>query len=348
MKEADGEGGFVLVATLWFVALLALVAVIIAGWMSRTLDRAHLLQRRAEAQIAEIDAVNRIAYLMTSNYFSVRGLEVLSGSALAAAGEMIMGGVEPLAGTPHIALDGRPYRLGNLVLRLQDEHGLYSLNFPTRETLAQLLRTYGIPYDERDGLTDKLLDYLDKNEFFSRLNGATREEYQRGGRPPPRLGPLLTPWELHRVLGWGDYGALWRGDAPLPAITTTSDLVGINPNTASAAVLATAGFADDAIARLLQHRQKYLIENDQDLELASGQAMPFLPGQFIFFPAPGLRLTLAAADGPEVRVIALRLTPTGQEPLRIDYSVALPRSGTERDLLARKDLPDLPAAAAGP
>ncbi len=45
--QRPGEGGFVLIATLWFVALLALVAVIIAGWMSRSLDR-HLSAAAAD------------------------------------------------------------------------------------------------------------------------------------------------------------------------------------------------------------------------------------------------------------------------------------------------------------
>jgi DNA uptake protein ComE-like DNA-binding protein len=346
-RRCDGESGFVLVATLWFVALLAFVAVIVAGWMSRTLERTHLLQQRAEARTAEIDAMNRVAYLMISNYFSQRGLEVLSGRDLTSAGEAVLEGVTTATGAPYIALDDRPYRFGDIVIRLQDDRGLYNLNFPDRNSLGNLLRAYGVPYDARDGLTDKLLDYLDRNENFSRLNGATRQDYARVGRPPPRNGPLLTPWESYRVLGWDRYRSLWHGTTPLPQIVSlSSEATGVNPNTASAKVLSTIpGLGEAAIARLLQYRARYLIENYGDLELATGEVLPIVLGQFFFFPANSLRLTLASAHDPEVHLLALRLTPLGPTPLRIDYAVALPQSGADRILLAREDLPPLPSPA---
>ena len=348
-ESRGAERGFVLIAAIWFVAILAFVAVIISGWMTRSLGRASTMQERIIARAAEVSAINRVAYLMTSSYFSARGLEVLSGRALADAGELLLGAVEPVAGASYIAVDDRPYRYGDVVVRLQDDRGLFNLNYSDRAALGNLLRVYGIPYADRDGLTDKLFDYIDRNEFTSRLNGAAREEYVRTGRPAPREGPLLTPWEIYRVLGWDQYKSLWTVAAPLPAVTTVSSMTNLNPNTAPEAIVRTIpGLDTDAVTRLLQYRTKYLILNQEDLQRATGRILPFILGQFSFFPGPDLHLTLTSAHDPENHILALRLTPMGSAPYRIDYAVEQPHSDGDRTLLTRKDLPDLPTVADTP
>ncbi len=296
--------------------------------------------------------MNRVAYLITTNYFSDRGLEVLRGQALADAGNMDhpFTSVTPAEGAPYVALDDRPYRLGDSVVRLQDERGLCNINFPDRGALGRLLGAYGVPYDDRDGLIDKLLDYIDRNPTLSRLNGATGRDYQEAGRPPPRNGPLLTPWEAYRVLGWDQYGSLWRGEAPLPEmIALNGNAIGLNPNTAPEAVLRSIpGLGDDQVAQVLQYRATYPINSADDLDRATGATLPYAPGQFLFFPASSLRLTLAAARDPEIHFVSLRLTPIGPTPYRIDYDVARPRSGADRDLVARKDMPAFPEFADSP
>ena len=50
------EDGFALVTTLWFLALLALVAVVVEGWISAALERATALQERVESRAALIGA----------------------------------------------------------------------------------------------------------------------------------------------------------------------------------------------------------------------------------------------------------------------------------------------------
>ena len=73
--------GFVLVAVIWFIALIALVTAIIGNWMSSGLQGFAALRDRIVAEQELQSATNQVAYLMVSNYFSSRGLEVLSGDA---------------------------------------------------------------------------------------------------------------------------------------------------------------------------------------------------------------------------------------------------------------------------
>jgi hypothetical protein len=286
---------------------------------------------------------------MVTGYWSPRGLELGNGDAL--AGQVMPNTLAfaERAGTPYIALDNRPYRFGKLVLRLQDDHGLLPLNFPDRYTLAGLLREYGVAYDERDVLIDRLLDYIDRSAGVH-LNGADAADYLSAGRPPPRNAPLLTPWELHRILGWDRVASLWQGDDPITAVVTTRDLAGLNPNTAPAAVLrAVAGLDSRAVAGLLRYRAKFLLTGTLDFERATGVALAVNPMFFYFSPASSLRLTLVSPHDPLRRVVAIRVAPVGASPYRIDYEAALPRGADERALLDRIDgVPPLPAAPASP
>jgi hypothetical protein len=68
-------------------------------------------------------------------------------------------------------------------------------------TLAACLGVLGVPAEDRDGLIDKLLDYLDADSF-RRLNGAEAPEYLEAG---------LTVW---------------------PRLTSIAPVAGFNVNTA--------------------------------------------------------------------------------------------------------------------
>lgn len=344
MRPRGSESGFALLAAIWFIAVLALVAVAIAGWMERSLGLAQRLQERLAAHRATIDAENEIAFDMVTGYFSTRGLELPQGRELAAA----MTPASPFgynfaAETRYLALDDRPYKLGSVVVRLQDERGLYNLANPDPNLLGNLLRSYGVPYEDRGGLIDRLLDYMNKSPF-SRLNGATSADYLSAGRPPPRGAPLLTPWEASRVLSWGGYPALWREPDALPDLTAIGDTVQLNPNTAPARVLRTLpGMDDEAVERVLKYRARYIIESDIDLDRAAGVNIPVDPFEyFFFFPSGNLRVTMLSADDPLVHSFELRWTAVGMAPYRVDYAVNVPADDDAANLARASGLPAFP------
>lgn len=340
--RGNREAGFVLIAALWFVALLALVAVIVGSWVEHSLGRTSGLQDRITARRETIDLVNEISFLMLTNYFSPRGLEILAPADRAAISSVDAFAFVPGEGTRAVALDNRAYRLGDAVVELQDDHGLYKLNFPDPEALGRLLGQYGVSYDASAILNDRLLDYMVQSPL-QRLNGANAEAYLRAGRPPPRNDRLLTPWEAYRVLGWDASNAVWNSPVPLPEVTTVRDIGGLNPNTAPAAVLRTIPGVDDrAIASLVNYRANRVIQNELDLDSATGLAIPVHPGQFYFFPGNSLRVTLLSERDPLARVVEIRLDPLGSVPIRIDYSIERPQTAAERAVLLQADLPVLP------
>jgi hypothetical protein len=331
------EDGFALLAAIWFAAVSALVAVIVAGWMTRSLGLAARLQDRLAAHSAIISAQNEVAFRMLAGFFSTRGLELPHGAEReqAMAPEAIVNGFDYASETSYLRLDDRPYRLGDAIIRLQDDRGLYTLNHPDPAWLNNLLRDHQVRYEERSVLLDRLLGYQDKSALY-RLNGAVAADYVRAGRPPPRQAPLLTPWEALRVLSWDAYPALWRGPDALPNLTTIGDTPKLNPNTAPAAILRSLpGMTEAAVERVIKYRERYAIQSSIDLDRAAEIAVAVDPFEFYFFPAADLRVTILAANNPLVHRVALRLTPIAAAPYRVDYAVDLPADEQSRALAAK-------------
>jgi hypothetical protein len=338
-RRSGGEAGFVLIAAIWFVALLALLGVVIAGWMARSTARTAALADRFALQAEADDAVNRVAWLMASNFFSQRGLELLQGEDWVRAATPGTAYVDPTAATPYLALDDRPYRMGPLAVRLQDLQGLFDLNTTTSEVLDDLLRVYQVPYTARGAMIDRLLAYAGRSE--SRDAGGDSGDYLGAGRPPPRDALLLTPWEAARVLGWDAWPQFWQGADPLAETTTTGGSAAINLNTAPALVLGTLpGFDDQAIAALIDYRRSFLLSGPIDIDRATGVDMPYNLYRYAFFPDGRLRLTLTAPPTPFREVVEIRQTPLSAAPYRVDYAVDLPESGRAG---AAGDLAQLPA-----
>ncbi|MBV8122318.1 MAG: general secretion pathway protein GspK [Alphaproteobacteria bacterium] len=342
---ARREEGFVLVATIWFVALLAVVAVIIAGWLERSLGRATALKDRVAAHGEMIGTVDRVAFLMLTGYYSPRGIEVGNPGGLVDEAFPNTLDFARGAGTPYIGLDDQPYRAGAIILRLQDDHGLLNLSYPDGYFLSGVLRQYGVSDNDTGVLLDRLLDYTNKSPLIH-LNGASVDSYIRAGRPAPRDNPLLTPWEPHRVLGWDEYANLWKGPEPFSELVSVRAIAGLNPNTAPAAVLrAIPGLDENAVDHLLNYRATRLILQPTDLDIAAGMAVPVDPLRFNYFPADSLRLTMMAARYPLVREVVIRLTPIGTAPFRIDYVVERPQTVADRALLSRTGITVLPMPA---
>jgi type II secretory pathway component PulK len=341
VKRTD-QDGFALVTTLWFVALLALVAVIVEGWVSTSLDRALALKARAAAHVELTSVGNSLAFVMLNGGLSPRGLELVPPPVPAAgSAQPATSGAALMPDTPFIALDGRPYRIGNVVVRLQDEGGLYDLSHPNRQTLNRLLKSYGTP--DTDNLYAALLDYLGKSPDL-RADPARDSEYSSAGLPPPRRAPLLTPWELSRVLGWQRISPLRSGPDPLSQMVTIGPIGGLNLNTAPARVLtAITGMDEEAAARLVAERVGHPITNA--LDIASTLEQPPSEDQPLFvMPSNIIRLTATVVGDPLLHSMAIRLTPSGPAPYRIDFVVDLPQNAATRGPARAEPLPELPQA----
>jgi hypothetical protein len=327
VRRGDNEDGFVLIATLVLVAVLALLAVVVENWISGSLDRAYALGRLSDSRAAVIGVTNRIAFALVTGGFSARGLELVPPQPGAAEPN---GTAEaPWPRTPFIALDDRAYRVGNAVVRLQDEAGLYPLNHPTPGSLDALLQVYGLNGREREAFAAALIDYLRKPEEAPE-SGIAPAAHAPAGLAMPRQVRLLTPWELSRIPGWRASNALWRGSDALPEVASVLNGSAINPNTAPLfALLAIPDMDRPTAAELIAYRADHPIANPGDFKQATGlDAGENLQLYFMSFGA--VRVQVLLPDDPLMHEIVLRSTPGGEAPVTIEYALDLPQTPAAR------------------
>jgi hypothetical protein len=339
------EDGFVLVIVVWFVALLAFAAAIIEGWMAGSLREMAALQDRTAARTTLMTGNNRIIWLMVSNFFSVRGLELLSGSVRTDAAMPFTFKIEvtPAPNSPYLALDGTAYRYANGTIALQDERGLFNLNDAGPGTMQYFLGMYDIPKPDRVRLFDTLMDYLGKGGPFLRMQGATQDDYARSGRPPPRHAPLLTPWEPLRVLGW-DTQHMWTGAIAFPEMISVSPPQGVNPNTAPPLVLrGIPELSGEAVKKLMNYRKSRPIHDFYQMQDITGETIRISPLLVAPFPSGSLRVRAMFKDDPRIHVLSISLTPTALAPYRIDFALELPKTREDQEAMAKTDLPTFPS-----
>jgi general secretion pathway protein K len=101
--------------------------------------------------------------------------------------------------------DGRPYLLpydrGNCEIRVMSEAGKVNINSVSDATLRKIITQMGLEGEERDVITDSILDWRDADDFY-RLNGAENDYYQSLKEPYRcKNGPLDSIEELLLVRG---------------------------------------------------------------------------------------------------------------------------------------------------
>lgn len=115
--------------------------------------------------------------------------------------------------------DGRPYLLpydrGNCEIRVMSEAGKVNINSVSDATLRKIITQMGLEGEERDVVTDSILDWRDPDDFY-RLNGAENDYYQSLKEPYRcKNGPLDSIEEL--LLVRGVTPALFYGRKTIPA-----------------------------------------------------------------------------------------------------------------------------------
>lgn len=318
------EDGFALITTLWLVALLAVVAVIVEGWIATALDRAAALQARVANEQALLGATDRAVLGMVTAGFGPRGLETPPRAA--ESGQTV---TVPTRQTPFIALDGRAYRVGDVVIRLQDEGGLYDLSNPSRDSLTRLLNAYGLPASASDTMAVELSQYQTTHPD-PQTTPQREANYGAANLPAPRHSRLVSPWEPYRILDWPHSAALWRGAPAFADMITTGPVGGLGINAAPIPVLAAlAGIDQAAAARLVAARQAApitvgdLLKSGSKILQSEDHPPELLPSNII-------RLRLRIAGDPLARIVSIHLTPGEAAPYRLDFSVDRPLGPLDR------------------
>jgi len=176
----------------------------------------------------------------------------LAAQAMAASGAEVAlhPSVKPSSPNLHRALGARE----GYDVRITGEGGRLNLNWLTAgedpirlEILRKYLELKGVDLNERDGMMDALLDWVEPNTGLHRLNAPPETADYR----PPHA-PLTSVDELKKIFGWGEFTSQpgWDDDF-------TIDSSGpIDLAWASRDVLrALPGMRDDFVDRFLQLRR---------------------------------------------------------------------------------------------
>lgn len=293
---ANAQRGFVLVATLWILAVITIAVSYFAERVSRSIALAQQKQETAQQLLEFANTRADILYRLGTTQFSIYGL----------------------GGPPAIALDDRPYRgSGEDIVRLQDNRGLLNANFVEPGMMPRLLGQLGVAAGKRDAMLDTLLDYTD-NDDLRRLNGAEKSEYAALGLPPPPNDWLASPYQLRNIIGWRDQPELLES---LLRFVTTSREAWFNPNTAPLEVLSSLpeGSRETAAALIRMRNDKPFYHIGQ---LANFTAGMLDPDHLLFYPGNSIRITQQSKKIPWAVQYSLTLTPRSESaPWRVDYEV---------------------------
>lgn len=304
-RRTRHQRGFVLVLTLWVLVIVAIAAGYFAERVARSVELAQQSRQNTRALIDMASTRAEILYRLASTTMTEYGLG---------------------RGNTAIYLDNRPYHgEGKTLVQIQDTRGLLNLNLTDDGRLNRFLGLMGIEAEQRSHMIDTLRDYTDADNLH-RLNGAEEDEYRAQNLPSPANRNLLTPWEAKRIIGWRDAAQLWQNDR-LVDLTTTSQSMGINPNTAPAAVLATLpGVSEDIAQFILTQRKLLPFTHEGQITQITSVPMNLPMGMgIIAIPSDTLRITQSTQGLPWAIQYNIKLTPTNPTaPWRTDYYGRVP------------------------
>ena len=355
LPPGERARGFVLVMVLVALAVISMLAAAVAVVSARAVAEAQADASDFRAEVDSIGTRDTVLYLLSTRRQTVGGITVDDQVVLSAGQATASPQGKDEFGAPvsrlpignEIRLDSTPYLgRGDIRFALQDDAGLFSINWTPGVFRPGFFQALGVPPDQWNALEAARLDYQDPDSLY-RLGGAEAAQYREHDLPPPSNRTLATPLEARRILGWGR--ALdGLDDRELMQLLTTSRSVEININTASVESLQLLPGVDRALAEriiALRSTMPYVLpwRFIQDFGLPMDEMQP------LGLSAVGYgTLALWHNAGPK-RVLHWTLTPVdaGGRPWRIDYEITLPRDDVTAPSPARPTAsPLLPGPAA--
>ena len=204
---------------------------------------------------------------------------------------------------------------GTLQITVRDAAGLIDVNAAPPDLLAGLFRAAGLDDDAASSLADRVADWRDADDT-PLSNGAEQADYDAAGQEVRVANkPFLTPDEIQRVPGV----TLDLYPRIAPAITVYSRQRGIDPSSApELALMAVPGIDAAAVEALIAAREE-----------AAGDAapgglaglQPAVPRAFLARPSGRMfhiRSRATTSDGGVYVLDAVvEITPTADPPWRV-------------------------------
>jgi len=319
----DNAGGFVLLATLWALAALAVLAAYIDGVVASDLRHARQARQALAAELERRSTEATLIYLLATGRMNYRALILEDEQRF--SNHLRDGEYLPDHGDGEILLTGAVYAgSGGIRFSVQDEGGLVSTNAPDFVLFTELLRHHGVVRSEAEAIAARVEDYVDADDALS-LNGAERYDYERSGAPPPLNWIMSSPHELRRVLGVGESitPARWQALRPL---LTMRPVYSYNFNTMRPEIIAVAlGLDERRLEGLLEERDKVPLWRPTQIAMLSGRHLDIDELDLRGLPTSYMRIAVWH-EGQRARVLTgVALTPLGElAPWRTDYRYSEP------------------------
>lgn len=306
--------GFVLAVTLWILAAVAIVAAMVSLWALESVRETTVLRSEADDEVAIYGTTETMLYMAATRDITYAGLPLKPIDRAEYSKRLLeeFGALrhDPVGG--ELWLDDQPYQgMEGARFSLQDETGLLGLTWP-EQGFAQLLFDSEPSLASRaPALRDALLDYIDEDSDQRPL-GAEAAQYRAAGREGPANRRLMTPLELHSVLGWDaiEPAQLRR----LQSLLTPYYMATFNLNTAPEGALATwLPDCPDACRSIIQQRRQQPFINTNDLEARTAVRLPGdSAASFRFLAGDALRISVWGRSGRGKR-LHVRLTPMADQ-----------------------------------
>ena len=330
-------GGFVLVATLWALAALAVLAAYIDGVVASDLRHALEAKRALEAELGRRSTEATLVYLLSTGRMNHRALILEEEQRF--ADSLPEGVYLPDHGDGELRVTGAAYAgPDGIRFSVQDEGGLVSVNAPRYPPFSALLRHVGVAESELEGVVARVEDFIDSDHSLS-LNGAERYDYQQRGEPPPLNWIMSSPDELRRVLGMDRLlsAAQWERLRPL---LTMRPVYSYNFNTMRPELLAALLDLDEAgVQGILEERERDSLWRLSRIAMLSGVHLNIDELEVVLLPTSSMRIAVWHESEGSRLLSGIVLTPFGgAAPWRKDYRYAEPiaargAAGTPREPL---------------
>ena len=344
MKGARGHPeGFVLVATLWVLAALAVLAAYIDGVVASDVERAVKARSWLESELGRRSTEATLLYLLSTGRTNHRGLILEEEQRF--SDDLPLDRRLPDHGDGELRMTGEVYAgPGGTRFSVQDEGGLVSVNAPRFPMFAAVLAHAGIAGPDIERIVARVEDYIDKDDTLT-LNGAERHDYLQRGEAPPLNWIMSSPVELSKVLGVGEMLTRdeWRRLWP---VLTMRPVFGYNFNTMPPEVLAAVlGLDERGVREVLEEREKRPIYRLTTLALLTGRHLDIDEMEIRIAPSRYLRISIRHEGDGAWLLTGIVLTPRGETvPWRKDYRYLEPiRSGHDSGM-PREALPTVATA----
>lgn len=301
MAERSSQSGFILVASIWLLVVLLLIAGLFGVYVSTQVAEAGKAKARTVESLDWVSTEQTLLYLFSVNGMSRKGL-------------LVKGDVPAT-----LRLDGSEYRgWGDVRFSVNDFGGLVGVNVYNNLHLDQLLRSFEVSESGRRKLLDGLYDYVDMDDLI-RLNG-----YEGLGSNNAEFAPtndlLKTIEELENVVGWQAFLNSYPGFRASDWLSTNWRSR-LNLNTIPSSLFSRVLPIDEEEARrLIKARNEAPFKNMDSVDSLLRHRVGLIDDYYTFIPTGDVRFRVYSAKSHKVSTFVVLYTPMSVRwPWVIDY-----------------------------